>query len=78
MVSKSTRNDAQRDQMDLKMDYGSWGTLKMAIRGLQETKHVRKKILEAPKGRPREPKRDENGTDAPLFGVSGGFKMDRN
>ena len=65
-------------QMNLKMGYGTFWSLKMAIGDLQESKTVSKKFVEGPKRRPREPKGDEKGTGAPLFGVSGGRKMDPN
>ena len=44
----------------------------MARRGFWKRKNATKKFLAGPERWPREPKGDENGTGAPLFGVSGG------
>ena len=62
--------------MDFKNGLGTFWSLKIAIRGFQDTKNVSNKFFQGPKGRPREPQRDENGTGAPLFGVSGGPPID--
>ena len=57
--------------MDPKMGQEALRSTKMATRELAKTKNATKQTPEGPKRRPRELPRDENGTDAPLFGVSG-------
>ena len=55
-----------------------FGSTKMTTRGVAKAKNAIKEGADGPKRRPRESKREENRTGAPLFGDSGGPEIGEN